>query len=69
VRVSAAVAELFRFTPAGDFVQEITIPARAVAASGGLIALETDAWFNPAERGRSTDPRRLALRIYSVEVR
>jgi hypothetical protein len=69
VRVSAAGAELFRFTPAGDFVQEITIPARAVAASGGLIALETDAWFNPAERGRSTDPRRLALRIYSVEVR
>ena len=54
---------MFRFTPTGDFVQDVTIPAKAIAVGGGLIALESEAWFTPQERGESADQRHLALRI------
>ena len=69
LRVTVAGAELFRFTPTGDFVQDVTIPAKAIAIGGGLIALESEAWFTPQERGESADQRHLALRIYSVGVK
>jgi hypothetical protein len=68
VRVLAAGVELSGFTPSGDFTHQIPIPAKAVSLSGGLITLESELWFNPAERGESADPRHLALRIYSVGV-
>jgi hypothetical protein len=69
IRVTVAGAELFRFTPTGDFVQDVTIPAKAIAIGGGLMALESEAWFTPQERGESADQRHLALRIYSVGVK
>ena len=69
IRVTAAGAELFRFTPTSDFVQEVTIPAKAIAVGGGLIALESESWFTPHDRGESPDLRHLAVRIYSVSVK
>jgi hypothetical protein len=69
VTVRAAGAEVGRFSPDGDFSQQITVPAKAVAASNGMLTVESSLWFTPAQRGESADQRHLALRIYSVEVR
>ena len=69
VRVLAAGAEVARFSPAADFEQRIVIPARALTASGGLIAVESSLWFSPAERGEGADRRHLALRIYAAELK
>lgn len=44
------------------------VPADALAASGGIITLETDKTFTPAERGSALDKRRLGLRVFSIHV-
>jgi hypothetical protein len=69
VRILAAGAEVARFSPVADFEQRVVIPARALTASGGLIAVESSLWFTPAERGEGADRRHLALRIYSAELK
>ena len=51
-----------------QIVQTVTIPAKALTIGGGLVTIESELWFSPAERGQSADPRHLALRIYSVTV-
>jgi hypothetical protein len=68
VRVSAAGAALAQFSPSSDFTERITIPAKALAASGGIVTIDSDRWFSPSERGESADKRHLGLRIYSVEI-
>lgn len=68
VRVSAAGTALTQFSPTSDFAERITIPAKALAASGGIVTIDTDLWFSPAERGGSPDKRHLALRVYAVTV-
>ena len=69
VRVLASGAEVERFAPAADFSRAITVPAQALAASDGMLTVESSLWFTPAQRGESADQRHLALRVYSVEVR
>ncbi len=49
-------------------VWTVDVPADAVAASGGLLTIETDETFVPAERGGPPDFRRLGLRIFGVQV-
>jgi hypothetical protein len=44
------------------------VPADALAASGGVITIETDKTFTPAERGSAADQRRLGLRVFSIRV-
>ena len=44
------------------------VPADALAASGGVITIETDKTFTPAERGSAPDQRRLGLRVFSIRV-
>jgi len=66
--VTAAGAAVAQFSPSTDFTERLTIPARALAASGGIVTIDTDLWFTPAERGESPDKRHLALRVYSVTV-
>ena len=66
VRVSAAGTALAQFSPSSDFTERITIPAKALGGSGGIVTIDTDLWFSPAERGESPDRRHLALRVYSV---
>jgi hypothetical protein len=68
VRVLAAGVEVARFNPASDFRQDVPLPARALRLSGGVVVLESELWFTPAERGESADRRHLALRIYSATV-
>jgi hypothetical protein len=69
VRVVVAGVEIAKFAPVSDFTQEITLPATGLRLSGGLVVLESDLWFTPADRGESPDRRHLALRIYSVGVK
>jgi hypothetical protein len=68
VRVLAGEVELARFEPADDFAEEIRLPGAILSASDGIVSLESDLWFSPAERG-SADRRHLALRLYGVAVR
>ena len=68
VRVSAAGAPLAQFAPSSDFTQRITIPAKALSASGGIVTVDTELWFSPAERSGSPDKRHLGLRVYSARV-
>jgi hypothetical protein len=44
------------------------VPADAIAASGGTLAIETNQTFVPAERSGGGDQRRLGLRVFSVQV-
>jgi hypothetical protein len=69
VRVVVAGVEVAKLAPVSDFMQEITLPATGLRLSGGLVVLESDLWFTPADRGESPDRRHLALRVYSVGVK
>jgi hypothetical protein len=68
VRVSAAGTPLAQFSPSSDFSERISIPATALSTSGGIVTIESNQWFSPADRGESPDKRHLALRVYSVTV-
>jgi hypothetical protein len=68
VRVTAAGREVARLAPAADFAETVLLPAALLDASGGIVGLETDLWFSPAQQG-GADARRLSLRVYRVEVR
>jgi hypothetical protein len=69
VIVSIAGREVARFSPSGDFTQEVVLPASALAAARGEVVITSDKFFVPAERDGSLDRRRLALKIYSYRVR
>ena len=68
VRARAGERELAVSTlsAAGDW--SFTVPAEALAASGGAITLETDKTFVPAERGNGSDRRRLGVRVFAIHV-
>jgi hypothetical protein len=44
----------------------IHLPAEALARANGIVTIETDQTFRPADRGRSADRRSLGLQIYRV---
>jgi hypothetical protein len=44
------------------------VPAEALTATGGLLTIETDKTFVPAERDGSADYRRLGLRVFGIRV-
>lgn len=69
VTVSLAGREIARFSPSDDFTQEIVLPAAALASARGEVVIASDKFFVPAERDGSPDRRRLALKIYSYQVR
>jgi hypothetical protein len=59
---------LFDQSLADDFSLDVVIPHEA--ATGDVIAVETDQTFVPAEQSRRTrDRRQLGLRIFTCEVR
>jgi hypothetical protein len=68
VRVMAGTRELAAMTVSDSRVWTIDVPADALAASDGLLSIETDESFVPAERGGPPDFRRLGLRIFGVHV-
>jgi hypothetical protein len=49
-------------------IVEARVPPDALRAGGGLVFLETNQTFVPAERGGSADQRRLGLRVFGVSV-
>jgi hypothetical protein len=68
VVVRVGDAEVGRFRPAADFSEQITLPAAALAAASGRVAIETNLTFRAADRGASADRRTLGLRLTRVEV-
>ncbi len=68
VSVRAGDRELARFTPSDDFTESVLVPREALAAAGGLLRLETDRTFAPADRGDNEDRRRLGLRLFRIDL-
>jgi hypothetical protein len=67
-RVTAGDREIAKATLAGAESWAFTVPGDALAASGGMLTIETDKTFVPAERDGVPDSRRLGLRILSIRV-
>jgi len=68
VRATAGSRELAVTTIATSRDWTFDVPADALAASGGLITIETNRTFVPAETGGGADQRRLGLRVFSIQV-
>ena len=68
VRVSAAGRELAAFQPDRDFTWTVRVPADAVEAAGGAIAIETDRVYLPGPAEGTADERRLGLRLFEIVV-
>jgi hypothetical protein len=66
VRVLAGSVTLATLT-VDDGSTEIRVDIPATALGAG-VTIETDQTFLPAERGGSTDPRRLGLRVLSLDL-
>jgi hypothetical protein len=69
VVVRVAGQEVARLAIPGDFSEDVTLPAGRLESAGGLVEVEADQSFVPAEREGGADRRRLALRIYDLTVR
>ncbi|MDP3716471.1 MAG: DUF2723 domain-containing protein [Acidobacteriota bacterium] len=68
-RILAGDQEVTKTSLAGTQTWEFTVPGAVLAASGGVLTIETDRTFVPAERGGGADNRRLGLRILSIRIR
>jgi hypothetical protein len=68
VKVTAAGATIAQFQPDDDFEWSATVPADALARSGGAIAIETDRVYLPAQVEGTSDERHLGLRIFDLRV-
>jgi hypothetical protein len=69
VVVRAGTHVLATAEPSNDFELTVKIPAAALAASDGMLTVETDQTFVPHERSGSPDRRTLGLRIWRFDVR
>jgi len=67
-RVVAGDRELGTISLAATGSWEFSVPAAALATSGGVLTIETDKTFVPAERDGGADNRRLGLRILAIRV-
>ena len=68
IRVTAGDREVAATRLANTESWAFTVPGAALAASSGLIAIDTDQTFVPAERDGGADNRRLGLRILAIRV-
>ncbi len=68
VTVRAGAQVLATAQPESDFDLRVKIPAAALAASDGMITIETDKTFVPHEQSGSPDRRTLGLRIFEFKV-
>jgi hypothetical protein len=70
VTIRAGTQVLATAQPSSDFDMSVKIPAAALAASDGMLTIETDQSFVPHERSSSSPDRRtLGLRIFKFEIR
>jgi hypothetical protein len=68
VRVTAADQIVGELIPDADFEWTVTVPADALARSGGAIAIETDRVYLPGPAEGTADERRLGLRLYDFVI-
>lgn len=68
VKVRAADREIATATIAAAMEWTFDVPADALAASGGIITIETNKTFVPSERAGGADQRRLGLRVFAIQV-
>lgn len=68
IRARAGSRELSAATVPEALEWTFEVPADALAASGGVVTIETDRTFVPAERDGGPDRRRLGLRIFGIRV-
>ena len=68
MRLRAGTREIAVLTVGNSQDLTFDVPADALAAAGGLLTIETDKTFVPAERDGSADYRRLGLRVFGVGV-
>ncbi len=69
VTIRAGNQVLATAQPSSDFELNVKVPAAALAASDGMLTIETDQSFVPHERSGSPDRRTLGLRIFRFEIR
>jgi hypothetical protein len=65
VTVKAGGRTIATFSPDRDFVEEVTVPAAALAAANGLVVMETDRTYAPT----NGDPRKLGLRVFQLTIK
>jgi hypothetical protein len=68
VAIRAGRDVLLEAAPNGPFRWSLRVPAMALAASGGVLRIDSDRMFVPSTRGRRGDDRTLALRVFGVEI-
>jgi hypothetical protein len=68
VKVTAGGATIAQFQPDADFDWSVTVPAEALARSGGAVAIETDRVYLPGPAEGTADTRHLGLRIFDLRV-
>jgi hypothetical protein len=68
VRIRAGSRELAVFKPDRDFTWNVSVPGQVLAASGGVITIETDKVYLPGQAEGTADARRLGLRIFETSV-
>ena len=66
VTIRAGNQVLARAEPSTDFELDVKVPASALAASDGMLTIETDESFVPYERTGSPDRRTLGLRLFEL---
>jgi hypothetical protein len=69
VTIRAGSRVLATARPSADFELTVKLPADALEASDGMVAIETDQAFVPHELSGSPDRRTLGLRIFRFEVK
>ncbi|MFN2446281.1 MAG: protein O-mannosyl-transferase family [Vicinamibacterales bacterium] len=69
VQVRAGSRTLTSETIGADHLISVTIPADALQEAKGVVTIETDQTFVPAERNAVADRRRLGLRVFDVDLR
>ena len=68
VTIRAGDQVLATAQPESDFALRVKVPAAALAASDGMITIETDRTFVPHEQSGSPDRRTLGLRIFEFKL-
>ena len=68
VRVTAGDREIAKTAIADTQAWAFDVTGEALAAAGGVLTIETDKTFVPAERDGGADNRRLGLRILAIRV-
>jgi len=69
VTIRAGNQVLATADPSSDFELEVKVPASALAASDGMLTIETNESFVPYERTGSPDRRTLGLRLFELSLR